>query len=585
MPCGDYVGTWDIAYLKITHEGKEEAPVKWIEILENGDAETPWADPDTRWNDEENNFKICAWSKEREVNMNDDGGWDPFPAGIEEDPADPSNHVFVCHGNEATTASDAAAWDNQFWIESPKAWNAGEEFQLSFRYKASKSVTTQTQFHLQNPSNYKHYQAIGDIAFTEEWQTYEGTVAVPEAAAGSWSIAFNLNANDHDAIDFYFDDLSWKKMDLQEGLFVAGANKESGIEYDYDQAIEFVYDEGEAAYFATVGTEGNSDSWVTEVQISTVKGNSKAFKANTLKPTGNINDPDEWGPYTTASNYKIELPAAGVWTIGIDTNEGSINFQQVEGDAPWDPIEFVENPTEIVLNAEPRTSQDWDSQFWIVSNTPLKAGTKTYIKFDYSIEPNDYIDEAKVSTQVHAAPGDYIHYVALGDLNFTTDEQTFETEFEIPSEVKDDKPMQSIAFNMACVQVQIGEDGEGTPIMGGIPVTYKVKNVIWGLANHKESLIDMENTEDDNPNFVLKEGDGWGLHNYGTAPIPPSQSVEGDINGDGEPGIGDLICITNYMTDGDASGYTLEQCDLNKDNEVGIGDVITLTNIMAGSAE
>jgi hypothetical protein len=60
-------------------------------------------------------------------------------------------------------------------------------------------------------------------------------------------------------------------------------------------------------------------------------------------------------------------------------------------------------------------------------------------------------------------------------------------------------------------------------------------------------------------------------------------AVPGDINNDGEPGIGDLICITNFMTDGEDSGYTLEQCDLNTDNQVGIGDIITLTNIMTGA--
>ena len=111
MQCGDYIGTIDIAYLKITHEGKEERPVEWLEQLTNGDAEQPWADPNTRWDDKENNFKICAWGKEKGHNMNDNGGWDPFPATIEE--VDGS-HVFVVHGQVADTEGDASAWDNQF---------------------------------------------------------------------------------------------------------------------------------------------------------------------------------------------------------------------------------------------------------------------------------------------------------------------------------------------------------------------------------------------------------------------------------------------------------------------------------------
>lgn len=43
--CGDYVGEWDIAYLKITHEEDEDTSEEWEEMLTNGDAETPWPDP------------------------------------------------------------------------------------------------------------------------------------------------------------------------------------------------------------------------------------------------------------------------------------------------------------------------------------------------------------------------------------------------------------------------------------------------------------------------------------------------------------------------------------------------------------
>ena len=78
MQCGDYVGDWDIAYLKITHEqAKEDRPAVWLEKLTNGDAETPWGDlADVAFNDQENNFKICAWGK---VNQGD-----PTPAEIVE---------------------------------------------------------------------------------------------------------------------------------------------------------------------------------------------------------------------------------------------------------------------------------------------------------------------------------------------------------------------------------------------------------------------------------------------------------------------------------------------------------------------
>ena len=124
----------------VVYEDKaEQRPVTWQEWLTNdgksivpgvetaskwmGDAETPWGDlAEVKFNDQEKNFLVCAWSKEKDVNKNENDGWDPFPATIEEDPDKPGNHVFVCHGNPATTEGDASAWDNQFWIQSPKSW-------------------------------------------------------------------------------------------------------------------------------------------------------------------------------------------------------------------------------------------------------------------------------------------------------------------------------------------------------------------------------------------------------------------------------------------------------------------------------
>ena len=61
-----------------------------------------------------------------------------------------------------------------------------------------------------------------------------------------------------------------------------------------------------------------------------------------------------------------------------------------------------------------------------------------------------------------------------------------------------------------------------------------------------------------------------------------STSIKGDVNGDGQVGIGDIICVTNYMA-GHPGEITLEQADVNGDGEVGIGDIISITNIMAGT--
>lgn len=497
IQCGDYVGEWWISYVKISHEEKpNQRPVEWIELITNGDAETPWTEDQKaiKFNDMDQNFTICAWNKVKNFNMNDDGGWDPYPADIEEE-AD-GNHVFAIHAAVADTEGDASAWDNQFWIESPKPLKSGSQYKVSFRYKASKVVNTMSQFHKQTPSEYVSHNAFGGsgVAFSTEWQQFEQTVTIP--ANEIQSIAFNLNHEDKDAIDFYFDDLSIAQMKLDEGYFVAGSNPNAGLEYDYDNAVEFVFDEDEGLYTAIVGSK---DAYVSQVMISTVRGNDSAFKGATLKPTGSIkNDPDEWLDYTEASQAKLNLPGDGIWKIYLDDNYKAMSFEMLEGNA-IEPIEINPNPTEIVINALERddladstdsegnvtqvnegeggTGQPWDNQFWVAANRTLEAGEITVIEFDYVATA-----DAKVSTQDHAAPSNYLHYAAIGDVNFTTEEQHFSATFTVPSEANG---MQSIAFNLSEIKAAN---------------TYTFKNFIWRTEDSTESLINQTGGE----NFYVK---------------------------------------------------------------------------------
>ena len=476
---GGFTGTIEWKSVTVYEDQKPTKPIVWQEWLTNdgnsiipgqetqsmymGDAETPWADPNVAFDDQEKNYLICAWSKEKGRNMNDKEGSDPFPADIEVDPDDPNNHVFVCHGKPATTEGDASAWDNQFWIQSPKPWKSGTQLKIHFRYKASAPVSsTDTQTHKQNPSDYLIWHAIGNIAFTTEWQEFDGTMTIADDMADGWSIAFNLNSVVKDEVTFYFDDLSWQSMVLDEGLFVASANTTTGLEYDFDNAVPFEWDEGLEAYVATAGTEGDKDSWVNELMISTVAGNDAAFKGNTISPSGSYIGEDEWGEYTAKSLSKIKLPAAGVWQIAVDTDAKQINIVKLEGEADKQPVDIVTNATEVVVNALEREYTEaeaeaaaidkpehpgaaWDNQFWIVANRTLEAGETTVVKFKYKATK-----AAKVTTQTHAKPGEYIHYAAIGDVNFEggDDWQEFSVDYTIPSEAAG-KNAQSIAFNLS----------------------------------------------------------------------------------------------------------------------------------------
>jgi hypothetical protein len=313
---------------------------------------------------------------------------------------------------------------------------------------------------------------------------------------------------------FYFDDLSWETMVLDEGLFVAASNSKTGLEYDYDNAIEFQAEDD--LMVATVGTVGKQDTWVNEIMISTVRGNDGSFKGATIKPSGTYTGEDNWGDYTDGSNAKIKLPAAGVWKISLDTEGKQINIVKLEGEEEQEPVDIVLNQSEVVVNGLEReptateqpadeaagtaagTGQPWDNQFFIVANREFKTGEKVTLKFKYKASR-----EAKTTTQLHGAPGAYVYWNAIGDVNFTEEWQDFEKTWEISAgDGGAEITCQSIAFNMAEIKEAC---------------KYELKDFQWYLSSDDdpegktlENLINETGTE----NFWVKEGAGTNPYQY-----------------------------------------------------------------------
>ena len=503
-------------YVIVGHNAKPQKPITWLEQLENGTADKTWEElglADVKYDDMENNFKVCAWAKQKGTNVNETGGSDPFPATIENIDG---NNVFVVHGAVANTEGDASGWDNQFWIQSQQPWKEGTQVKISFRYKASKACKTNTQMHHQKPSDYQIWYAIGDVEFTTEWQNFEKIITIDASQSNAWSVAFNLNPDVKEAVDFYFDDLSWQIMKLDEGYFVAGANAAEGLDYDLDNAIEFVEDDG--VLVATVGEKG---AYVSQVMISTIRGNDAAFKGATLKPKGTIvNDPETWLDYEPASLAKLNLPGAGIWKIYLDTYYNSMAFEMLEGTV------INPNPTVVVVKGQERDwlgtdkdgnpieeqvgeGQPWDNQFFIIANRPLSAGEVTVVEFDYVSTV-----DAKTTTQCHNGPGEYMHWGCIGDVNFTTEEQHLSYKLTVPSEADG---MKSIAFNMA-------------EIKGACD--YTIKNIVWKLEDGTESLIDQTGTK----NFYVKEGAGTAPYEFGTDPENPGTGINSVVNGNAASG-------------------------------------------------
>jgi len=546
---GTCTATIEWKYVIVGHTEKDAKPTVWQEWLTSdgksvvvestpsaiptyvGDAEfgswPAWALEKTdgvniNWRGDRSN-EICAWSivrgqnidpsqepdpvKDPDGNVIPEGKPRPFPCAIEEVPAEgiqKGGHAFVVHSTKADNQyTDWQAWDNQFFIMSPRPWKTGDLVKVSFKYKAAAAAKAQTQIHHKNPSHYKHYVGIGDVNFTTEWQEFSTELTFNDAQGsedGGWCVAFNLNVDNKDENTFYFDDLSMQTMVLDEGWFVASSNASTGIEYDYDNAVECVYDAETDAYVGTVGTKGKEDTWVSEVMISTKRGNDTAFKGATIKLTDTFKE-GEWLSYTTATLSKIRLSAAGVWQISVAPGDGLIKFDKLEGEANAEPVAVVTNTTVVTVKGQERdyikdddhpdaTGAAWDNQFFLVANRILDAGEATVIKFMYKANK-----AAKTSTQTHGAPGAYIHYAAIGDVNFTEEWQEFSYDYTVPSEAAG-KNAKSIAFNMA----EIKEACD-----------YQMKDFQWYLKDESldegktyENLINAEGTT----NFFVKEGAG-----------------------------------------------------------------------------
>ena len=64
-----------------------------------------------------------------------------------------------------------------------------------------------------------------------------------------------------------------------------------------------------------------------------------------------------------------------------------------------------------------------------------------------------------------------------------------------------------------------------------------------------------------------------------------TRNVHGDVNLDGQVGIGDIVATTNVMAGLEHNSVILGRADVNTDEQVGIGDIVAITNIMAGLYE
>lgn len=102
----------------------------------------------------------------------------------------------------------------------------------------------------------------------------------------------------------------------------------------------------------------------------------------------------------------------------------------------------------VVVNSAAKVANDYDTQFWFRFNEELPVGTKYRVSFDYRADA-----PATVATQSHQEPSFYIFYNLWGNLDFTTDWQTFTKEGEVTEQIgleaEHGYKFRSVAFNLS----------------------------------------------------------------------------------------------------------------------------------------
>jgi len=120
-------------------------------------------------------------------------------------------------------------WDTQFFIRLPegKELSAGDNIRFSMDVKASQDAHISTEAH-KEPEEYLHWWMVGDYDVSTNWTHVGGDFTVTDELSETdkvGTVTFTLNNNQEESIEFYFDNISLKKIDEngnEEELVVNG---------------------------------------------------------------------------------------------------------------------------------------------------------------------------------------------------------------------------------------------------------------------------------------------------------------------------------------------------------------------------
>lgn len=416
------------------------AQVRWTNIITNGDMEGE-ADPlnSSFWcHDWRQGVEFNPESGQEYAEPSANATVENPPcmfmgfAEIVEDPVNPANHCarVVIRSKEEADATGTATtdsgnnkpewteWDSQFFIYASEAIPEGKELRLTMKVRGEKAGSFQTQAHY-TPGNYNHYQLFGDGNYTTEWQTITlGPVTVDanhtQEANGKFfqSVALNLSTM-QDGNTIYFDDVKLEIKDPEDPAEFAGW-------YNFlrnGTLSEDVMPQN-PNYYTFTGRNGIDGVDRKAVVVDDPVDGQPAMKVTTvaIERTEEVPALDEEGNPVLDEEGNPTYKTVNYWTKQFTNPDGTVKDSTMT-----------------------RGIDDWETQFFVSIPHTLGQGQQYKVTFWARADKPQ-----QIQSQVHANPGGYLWYEAIGNFDLTEEWQQFTYEGAITS---NQKGTWTIAFN------------------------------------------------------------------------------------------------------------------------------------------
>jgi GH35 family endo-1,4-beta-xylanase len=228
------------------------------------------------------------------------------------------------------------------------------------------------------------------------------------------------------------------------------------------------------------------EGWAeVEVEFSDIQGGNYDFilKPETFDATLDVNSVSIYAKKAAGgATYMEELI-----TNGDCEGEGNSNFVvRIFGQADYNP-EYeagagVDGSKGIKFTTTAMSANAWDNQFFITVPDfgPMTTSHKVHVKMDVKAD-----NECSIGTQAHGAPGGYIHYAFINNVNFKTEWTTHEFTgnvsadgvYSIAFNLNDYAPSNTFYFDNIVWEVEMASES------GGIPQTPEQKRdtLIWAM--------------------------------------------------------------------------------------------------------